>query len=424
MSSVKSIPGENMFSALFNVVIALIYPYYGIYRGLDAICRCGNWYYQDPLRMAARSGALCTVVRDDQWSPRAGQTLRDVYLHAGGQAQISVDRRNLEEIDFTSTFRCREVHGQYNLPAGYKLAMLPSNASVEPLQNVRDIQISSTNNFPKAIVAVVQGFYALYTLIKTVGHDQDQIRLYGFAAYGFTPLPYLVMSAINFAGNVATPGYPTLYLVESHELDEVKNINLTDNGTTYGPGSVRWFDGTVGRLTYRNNNMPSVQVRTVQQGDLQLSCSGNSVTIVQNSAIKQSIPAYTQFDTIANENEKWFDRYGLKSLIATGIIIFILGAVPVIIIFAYTDGQAGENTTIFKEAAVLTWLLGGIVIGGILAPFRQRIQTKYPGAPPWWEKTLVRLFIFYIIVYAAPTVLGAVAVVLMMHDYGYCIALS
>lgn len=260
--------------------------------------------------------------------------------------------RHLEEIDLTS-FRTRQIHGHHFLPPGYKLAMLPSNAEVEPVTNRNEIIISSTNNLPKAIITVVQGFYAIYTIIKTVGGDHDQIRLFGFAAFGFTPLPYLVMSVVNLIGNIATAGYPTLYLVGSDVLDEVNDISYQDltTGILYGPGGARYFDGTVGRLQYSRNTSPRVRVQSV--------------------------------------SANW-----------------------------------RESITTFEAVSILVWLFCGIIIGSVLALFRKRIETRYPGAPASVQNRLLFLFIFYVIVYTAPTICGTIAVTFMMGKYGHCITLS
>ena len=79
------------------------------------------------------------------------------------------------------------------------------------------IKLSSNFNIPKALIAIFQFIYASVTLYKTKG---DQIERYGFAAFGLTVIPYLIMTLVNLIGNVITPEYPKVYLVHSAIMDE------------------------------------------------------------------------------------------------------------------------------------------------------------------------------------------------------------
>ena len=115
----------------------------------------------------------------------------------------------------------RKVHGYCSLPDGYELAILPSNAKVviDTRMNKGEANISSSHNVPKAIIAIVQIMYASVTLYHTRG---DQIQRYGYASFGLTVIPYIIMSIMNLCGNLIVPDYPTLYLVNSLESDETK----------------------------------------------------------------------------------------------------------------------------------------------------------------------------------------------------------
>ena len=84
------------------------------------------------------------------------------------------------------------------------------------------IKLSSNLNIPKALIAIFQFIYASVTLYKTKG---DQIERYGFAAFGLTVIPYLIMTLVNLVGNVITPEYPKAYLVHSAIMDEAKQCS-------------------------------------------------------------------------------------------------------------------------------------------------------------------------------------------------------
>ncbi len=88
----------------------------------------------------------------------------------------------------------------------------PSNPDTCPA-----IELSSNYNLPKGLIAIFQTLYASATLYQTRG---DQIQRYGYAAFGLTVAPYLVMSIINLLGTMLTPDYPCIYLVRSVIMDE------------------------------------------------------------------------------------------------------------------------------------------------------------------------------------------------------------
>ena len=88
----------------------------------------------------------------------------------------------------------------------------PSNPDLRP-----GIELSSNYNLPKGLIAIFQTLFASATLYQTRG---DQIQRYGYAAFGSTVAPYLVMSIINLWGTILTPDYPCVYLVRSEIMDE------------------------------------------------------------------------------------------------------------------------------------------------------------------------------------------------------------
>lgn len=48
----------------------------------------------------------------------------------------------------------------------------------------------------------------------------EQILKYGYTAFGFTVIPYTVISVVNLLANVFLPEYPYLYLVSSPDMEE------------------------------------------------------------------------------------------------------------------------------------------------------------------------------------------------------------
>jgi hypothetical protein len=121
-----------------------------------------------------------------------------------------------------------QVFGTYKLPEGYELAYVPANAIIEPVslsnecseQNPvlkPEFKLSSVYSFSSALVSIIQIVYALTGLYRSRG---DQVSKYGYAAFSFTVLPYVIMSFVNLLGNLVTPRYSTLYLVRTEMMDE------------------------------------------------------------------------------------------------------------------------------------------------------------------------------------------------------------
>lgn len=121
-----------------------------------------------------------------------------------------------------------QVFGTYKLPEGYELAYVPANAIIEPVslsgdsqdQNLvpkSEFKLSSAYSFASALVSIIQIVYALTGLYRSRG---NQVSKYGYAAFSFTVLPYVIMSCVNLLGNLVTPRYSTLYLVRTEMMDE------------------------------------------------------------------------------------------------------------------------------------------------------------------------------------------------------------
>ena len=142
--------------------------------------------------------------------------------------------------------RFRKVHGTMVIPEGYRLTYVPNDAEVVSLAPAnrptvqpnthygQNIVISSSYNVPKAIIAIMQTVYAAITLFRTRG---NQIQVFGYAAFGLTVTPYIVMSVVNLIAQIATPDYDALFLVRSDIMDEAEKR-----------GGV--FDGIVGKLVH------------------------------------------------------------------------------------------------------------------------------------------------------------------------------
>jgi hypothetical protein len=253
-ATVLTRPGERSDDSIASVVGCLLFPVLGLYRGLEAIFSGAVFVKNDDLRKAARSGALCMVVRGNDWRPVDGDAMGNaVFKRAKAEPNVT------NSCDSTSTLSDHSslhiliysppwinsrfgypmyvyrqiVHGTYNLPQGYRLVVVPSDAQfTSPSVSNSVIEVSATYSLVKALIALVQSGYAFSTLYRSRG---DQIQQFGYAAFGLTVAPYAVMSVVNLLGNICRPEYPSLYLMENSIMDEARKRG-------------GMFEGCVGRV--------------------------------------------------------------------------------------------------------------------------------------------------------------------------------
>jgi hypothetical protein len=100
------------------------------------------------------------------------------------------------------------------------------------IENTPKPVIAASYSLPKAMIAIFQLGFAMWTLYQSKGRQLDY---YGYAAFGPTVIPYALMSFVNLLGNMLVPDYNALYLIGSDVMDEAIRRGAR-------------FDGVVGRL--------------------------------------------------------------------------------------------------------------------------------------------------------------------------------
>ncbi|EEA20222.1 hypothetical protein TMatcc_000206 [Talaromyces marneffei ATCC 18224] len=261
VATIIKAPGEPIYITGLNMVFVLLFPCFGAGRGLVTIYQRAS-FYKDPLQQALRAQALVMVVRvSGEWQPQAGDSLRSLCLWPPKKAQSNKARLDPEEYYqaalskhwtkvnaekfkgyigrfkmiiapppwLTMNYGLSKLHmiaergyrvsGTCNLPQGYRLAYVPPNAQVEHVMpEVALSRILQTSySLASGVISIVQIFSACSALYQSKGH---QIDAYGYAAFGFTVTPYLVMSFVNLLANCFTPTFPNLYLVHTEMMDE------------------------------------------------------------------------------------------------------------------------------------------------------------------------------------------------------------
>ncbi len=83
-ATTQTFPGESPFHQLLTFVTALLFPAAGVSRGLNTIARgilvTVNQKHGD-LQKAAAAGALCMVVRTENWRPVIGHAIHGAIAH-------------------------------------------------------------------------------------------------------------------------------------------------------------------------------------------------------------------------------------------------------------------------------------------------------------------------------------------------------
>jgi hypothetical protein len=145
----------------------------------------------------------------------------------------------------------RIVHGSYCMPPGYSCDQVPHGAELKITgADEASDSIAHNLNVPegwkeqrftrpsvysvlKTLMDLVQTISAGYSLYQARG---DQILRYGYAAFGLTVIPYLVMSIFNCLANALTPDYSCCYVIRSPDMEKAE------------PWSGCYFEGVIGHL--------------------------------------------------------------------------------------------------------------------------------------------------------------------------------
>ncbi|KAF2794343.1 hypothetical protein K505DRAFT_374704 [Melanomma pulvis-pyrius CBS 109.77] len=345
-----------------------------------------------------------------------------------------------------------KVHGLYQLPDGYNITYVPSYASVGTVKRRRrrdgqqesdevpqgklgqsSVEIASSYSFVKAAVGIVQTVYACITLYKARG---DQIETYGYAAFGLTVVPYVLMSVLNLLGQIACAEYSTLFLVHSDVMDEARRR-----------GGV--FDGVVGTLKVLDNKRTAnwelpgpwvVRKSLVGQDSSQNSCKHyilqaesdskggevEEIDIISVRDVKYGakifIPSCSPVRALPNIpipsiSGRIEDRHARTSDFLDEYAPLTFGAISLLIVGLMTRFRKGTDSTELQRGFTMSWLVVGMVFG-----FLTRSMSKLLlGVKGIWSA--IKRVIGFVLLYGVLLVpaLGGITVVCeMIKSYGTC----
>lgn len=517
--SVRSLPGENFYSATVFKLCCLFVPYTGLRRGLCLISRAGNLAGND-LQAAARANALCMVIRKLDWRPRVGDEVSGCQLevHSVGANSVpasDTEKENSHELPSVATVEsgnsseqgntrdntglqiqiidlyqspsCRglvdrltkaviethhfrsktpsvsivdhdsvKIQGRCQLSEGYALAYVPADMKVFPRNSsvsnnaspglsskdtCSQTRLASAHDFPRILFSLTQTISGAYALYRARG---SQIERYGYAAFGLTVLPFIVISLTNLLGSFLTSEYETIFLVHSSLMDEMVNRGgITDGvvGSIHAPAEAEEqipipggeesmetsginvkFGGsedslTCHCLTNRVNRIESYPIqpsttlvpvkRSRRKSFFLRLVWGGLVTpkppaqVLSNSRI--SIPSHPSFSRLTPPSSQGF--LNILSIILL-VIAFAIPYTVIGILSGFKVNQATGNQTSFT----LNWL----IMGQIQGYFVGNIE-KLTG-----KKSSLRGLLFVFVFYGSYCLCAFVVVAQEMIEFGTC----
>ena len=177
-------PGESPLATFYFSLTALLMPFSGIVKASISIS-VGSLRSPNALKQALYAGALVEVVE--------------------GKSDSESKHWN--------------IHGRVHLPSGFCFRKVEAKIEFANVDGRSD-QLSCSFSRLAAVVAIFQLLFSVFTLVHT--NLGNQIQLYGYAAYGFTVVPYAAMSLVNLVANSVTPNYPTLYMIRTPTMADAE----------------------------------------------------------------------------------------------------------------------------------------------------------------------------------------------------------
>ncbi|KAI4234314.1 MAG: hypothetical protein L6R40_006791 [Gallowayella cf. fulva] len=346
-----------------------------------------------------------------------------------------------------------KIHGVCQLTPGYALAYIPEDMKVYShikhqrslsisrilgVSHAPDIKLASTHDVPRILFSIIQTVFGAYTLYKARG---TQIERYGYAAFGLTVLPYMMVSVINLVGSLLSSEYETVYLVHSAIMDEMK----LRGGLC---------DGVVGTL-----ERPSHQTYVHVEGETETNSSGQSIEFGYSggelhghdaaegvSPTELHVAATNDIDPVKyiypsqNWRQAWrnvrkkkesppsrrllcvpshsgFTRlpplwYQTCLKMLTIVLLILALGLPYIIIAILSGWRLGRSTSM-QRTFVTNWYICGQVHG-----YGVSVVEGVDG-----KKNVVRSFIIIFVTYGAYCIMGFYVVAQEMLESGTCKAL-
>ena len=267
--------------------------------------------------------------------------------------------------------------------------------------NPSTTQLSSFNNFAKGLIAIFQTLYASLTLYRARG---DQIQHYGYAAFGLTVVPYIVMSIINLASTILTPDYSVMYLVESEAMEEAKK---RENAK---------FDGVVGRILEIGTSDEISQTVIFDFDD------DGKMGVLARGSDGQVFKFDKEAEMGRPRIDPWTGNINVYPFRRPGRIVSRSSELP-------WRGPTFRKQYVIHASFALAFI--SLAVNGALSHFKSNQSTQ---AQRVWTMTWLALGsvtdgagnapLLILSIYSAPAIGGLVVVCQMIMEYGSCVQLG
>ena len=304
------------------------------------------------------------------------------------------------------------------------------------------------------MAALLQFLYASFTFYRTIG---GQVNQYGFAAPGFTVLPYAVMSALNLMANLVAPHYPTLYLIRTEVMEEAERRTglpfhyvvgeAVDESGTNNIVMEGWSE--IAGSFKDDDEQLYVSPSTEAEDDKIKICDSSQQTIYVPACprFRRTDDSYSWISPpLRRISLRWgrleFPRYMVagqssillqlqsymenrlrrrprlssnKTIHPFGFELHVVWAIIVTELFTIfaLSNFSGQQSTLAQRTWTVTWLLIGGIVSPVLNIF-DRFFKELKDMPP------MLLFCLMMASHCAPAIGGFVVVSQMLKAYGIC----
>jgi len=329
--------------------------------------------------------------------------------------------------------------GHFTLPPDYTLAKLPPGTELMPLAVSRavktDIVISNSYNVTKAFTGIVQIISSLYALYSAYG---DQVTRYGYAAFGFTVLPYTVMSVLNTIANLVEASYDCLFLVRSDVMLEAehreggefvgevaelvpaskdieKGIELAAAGVEFV--DLRFLRGTRGGWKAIEVDDDGRVVPGRKPWSVFIPPLDESYDIQHDPRAKIMVQPVGQSYVFSRSSHRRSQKFRQRAVAVIMVFSLVVPYAVIGGISKFRPGHSEERQKLFMAG----WLVVGQVIGALNLVGQ---TTKARRKLAWWAWLETIVMGFVVVAGFAFAVGGFVEVARMLRGFGYCIKLS
>ncbi|KAF8542151.1 hypothetical protein BDD12DRAFT_877063 [Trichophaea hybrida] len=450
--SVATPPGQGVVLSVLQSVVAFGSP---LVMGLHSARIIGRYFAAlmnsnkdkwAPLQTALRAGALCMVIKENELGKLKHEYSKDLFevepclmrIHGKHPVEIKpftiFSNSNSEGVNQFSPELSQSSPAQSDLPAGpnltepnielgpvslFKSSFVSSLASQheDSIQHLLEdsnrqrlvyvppsfklhhsdwskADIANNRNMVKTMASIVQIIVGAKGLYDAQGH---QIQRFGYAAFSFTVIPYILMSLLNLIAALCEPQYPTLYLVK---FNFGTCCMHDENTTTKDPADTNKSGGDV-----ISNRLELGPTDTTHNFDDEII---GAVGFVHPGGDHQ-------------ERLKAKRKAKRIKIIVSIIGVMIVSTIPFIIINILTRFNKGGSTT-SQRAWIMLWIVSGNV-----SPFLSVYAMDYIGRlrPKKVKRTPseIALMIQAAVVCLAAAIAsigGLVTVIKMILEIGIC----